>query len=89
VERIPIDLKKGDIVAVSVYVVSGGQLVAVGVKDPAGGDLITFQAAATGVDSRAITFKAETDGKHDIVVAQMDSRGDPVAVTIRHYPMGS
>ncbi len=89
VERIPIDLKKGDIVAVSVDVSSGGQLIAVGVKDPAGGDLLTFQAAATGVVSRAITFKAETDGKHIILVAQMDSRGDPVAVTVKYYPKGS
>ena len=85
-ERIPIDLKKGDIVAVSVDVPSPGQVAGVGVEDPAGGGLV-FQAVY--YDYREVTFKAETDGKHNIVVAQMDSRGGAMAVTVKHYPTGS
>jgi len=85
VERIPIDLKKGDIVAVFVDVPSPGQVMGVGVEDPAGGGL-AFQAVY--YDFREVTFRAETDGRHNIVVAQMDSRGGSVAVTVEHYPMG-
>ncbi len=86
VERIPIDLKKGDIVAVSVDVPSVGQIIGVGVEDPAGGPL-RFRAAS-GAMGREITFKAQTDGKHNIVVALMDSRVDAVAVTVKYYPAG-
>ncbi|MBU2008459.1 MAG: hypothetical protein KJ624_01210 [Chloroflexi bacterium] len=85
-ERIPIDLRKGDIVAVSVDVPSPGQIMAVGVEDPAGGGL-EFQAVY--YDDREVTFKAVTDGKHNIVVAQMDSRGGAAAVVIKYYPAGS
>ncbi len=85
-ERIPIDLKKGDIVAVSVDVPSVGQIIGVGVEDPAGGPL-RFRAAS-GAMGREITFKAQTDGKHNIVVALMDSRVDAVAVTVKYYPAG-
>lgn len=84
-ERIPVDLKKGDIVAVSIDVLTGGQLIAVAVKDPAGGDLLNFQSAA----ARTVTFKAETDGTHIIIVAQMDQRCDGVAAIVRYYPAGS
>jgi len=85
-ERIPMDLKKGDIVAVSIDCISSGQRVSVGVKDPAGGDLLTFQYGA----DRTVTFKAETNGTHIIIVAQDDQRGGaPVTAIVRYYPAGS
>jgi len=88
VERIPIDLKEGDIVVVLVDVYAAGQVMAVALEGPAGGTPV-FQPVYN--DYRETTFKAETDGKHNIVVAQWDGRGrgGPMAVTVKHYPMGS
>ena len=87
-ERIPLDLKKGDIVAVSVGRAARGQMLEVRVEDPAGGDLLQFQPVS-GILSGDIMFKAEADGEHFIVVAQLESPRDPVLVTVKYYPAGS
>ena len=85
-QKIPIDLKEGDIVAVSIDVISSGQRVSVGVKDPTGADLLSFQYAA----DTTVTFKAETTGIHTIIVAQDDQRGGAnLAAMVRYYPAGS
>jgi hypothetical protein len=75
-------------VAVSIERNEGGQVIGVKVEDPTGRDLMGFQAAQ-GVEPQEITFKAETDGKYNIVVAQMDSRGAPVDAIVNYYPAGS
>ena len=85
-ETIPIDLKKGDIVAVLISVPESGQVMGVAMQDPAGGDLV-FRPVYYG--SREVTFKAETDGKHNIVVARLDFRTGLVAVYVKYYPVGS
>ena len=87
-ERIPLDLKKGDIVALSVGRAQRGQMLEVRVEDPSGGDLLQFQPVS-GILSGDITFKAEADGEHFVVVAQLEAPRDPVLVTVRYYPAGS
>ena len=72
----------------TVDVLTGVQIIAVGVKDPARGDLLDYQAATGGV-FRTIWFRAETDGTHIMLVAQMDFRGGPVSSTVSYYPAGS
>jgi len=82
VKSIPVDLTEGEVVAVSADVPTAGQLMAVAVKDPSGEDLLTWRSA----EGREVRFQAVVDGRYVILVAPMDSRGDPVAVIVRIYP---
>ena len=81
-KSIPVDLKEGEVVAISVDVPTPGQLMAVAVKDPAGEELLTWRS----VEGREVRFQAPVDGMYIILVAPDNSRVDPVTAIVRIYP---
>lgn len=80
-QTIPVDLKRGEMVAVWVEVPVAGQVIAVAVKDPSGGDLLTFRSA----EGREVRFVAPTDGRYVLHLAPMAKWEERVVAIVRIY----